>query len=168
MRSTRGFTLFELLIVMAMIGIISAIALPVLGGSTARNQVWTGSELIGSQIRQARLKAISRNMSFRVRFDCPAAGQFRVLQVTGNATIDNATTRCTDQQTYDSGVLVMPANVNYGTPPILTVNSRGVFSASGGTPGGIPTVITVSHTQAGTATRSLTMSATGQISFGAY
>ena len=46
--------------------------------------MWTASELIGSQIRQARLKAISRNKSFRVRFDCPSAGQFRVLVVTGS------------------------------------------------------------------------------------
>src|SRR5215204_7303644 len=94
MQSTRGFTLIELLIVVGMIGVLSAIALPGLTESSRRNTVWTSSELIGSQIRQARLKAISRNMSFRVRFDCPSVGQFRVLQVTGAALFDNGTTRC--------------------------------------------------------------------------
>lgn len=165
MGSTRGFTMFELLIVMGLIVVVSAIAIPTLSGSTARNNVWTASEMIGSQIRQARLKAISRNLSFRVRFDCPAVGQFRVLQVTGVALTDNAADRCSTNQTYDSGVYAMPALVTYGsTPPLLTVNSRGVFSSTGG----IPATITVTYQGAGSSSRSLVMSATGQITFGAY
>ena len=157
--------MFELLVVMGLIAVISAIAIPVLGGSTARNKVWTASELIGSQIRQARLKAISRNMSFKVRFDCPVVGQFRVLQVTGIAATDNAANRCSTNQTYDSGVYNMPAMVSYNaTPPLLTVNSRGVFSSTGG----IPTTLTVTYNGAGSSSRTLTMSATGQITFGAY
>ena len=82
--SARGFTLIELMITMALIGILAAIGLPVMSSSIERNRVWTGSELVGSQIRQARLKAISRNQRFRVRFDCPVAGQLRVLVVTGD------------------------------------------------------------------------------------
>jgi Tfp pilus assembly protein FimT len=157
--------MFELLIVMALIAILSAVAIPTLSGSTARNSVWSASEAIGSQIRQARLKAISRNMSFRVRFNCPAVGQFRVLQVMNNALIDNAVNRCGMQQTYDSGVYAMPANVTYdATPPVLTVNSRGVFASTTG----IPTTITVTYTGASTTSRALTMSATGQISFETY
>jgi prepilin-type N-terminal cleavage/methylation domain-containing protein len=77
MRSTRGFTLFELLIVMALIATASAMAIPTIMGSVERNSVWTASETIGAQIRQARLKAISRNRTFRVRFDCPNVGQLR-------------------------------------------------------------------------------------------
>ena len=165
MHSTRGFTMFELLVVMGMMAAIAGIAIPTLAGSTARNAVWTASEQIGSQIRQARLKAISRNMSFRVRFNCPAAGQFRLLQVTGVAAIDNAADRCSTNQLYDSGIFVMPSNVSYNaTPPVLTVNSRGVFSSTAG----IPTTITVTYNGAGTTSRSLVMSATGQISFGTY
>lgn len=165
MRSTRGFTLFELLVVMGLIAVMAGIAIPTLSGSTARNSVWTASETIGSQIRQARLKAISRNLSFRVRFNCPAAGQFRVLQVTGVAATDNAANRCRTSQLYDSGTFVMPANVAYdAVMPLLTVNSRGVFTSTTG----IPTVITVTYTGAGTTSRALTMSATGQISFETY
>ncbi|MSO62352.1 MAG: hypothetical protein EXQ50_09715 [Acidobacteria bacterium] len=153
--------MFELLVTMGLIAVLSAIAIPVLSGSTARNSVWTASETIGTQIRQARLKAISRNRSFRIRFDCPEAWQFRVLEVTGNSTIDNATDRCSLYQTYDSGVYAMPSNVTYGTPPVLTVNSRGVFSSTGS----IPASITVTN---GSSSRELSVSATGQINFGIY
>ena len=157
--------MLELLVTMALVTILAGIAIPTLSGSTDRNADWTASELIGSQIRQARLKAISRNMNFRVRFNCPAVGQFRVLQVTGNPTIDNAVARCTAYQQFDSGVYVMPRNVNYGAvPPLLEVNGRGTFTSTGG----IPTTITVSHTGTSTTSRSLTMSATGQVSFAAY
>jgi len=163
MRSVRGFTMFELLIVMALISIFAAMGIPTLQESTRRNAVWTASETIGTQIRQARLKAISRNKSFRVRFNCPAVGQFRVLEVTGNGTIDNNTARCTMQQTHDSGVYAMPANVSYGsTPPLLTVNSRGIFTSSTS----IPSTITVAY---GTySSRTVQVSATGQINFGIY
>jgi Tfp pilus assembly protein FimT len=157
--------MFELLVVMALITILTAIAIPTLFGSTDRNSVWSASELIGSQIRQARLKAISRNTRFRVRFDCPAVGQFRVLQVTGDALIDNAADRCSNNQEFDSGVYQMPANVTYGDdPPLLEVNGRGTFTSDSG----IPTTITVTYNGATTTSRSLTMSATGQITFETY
>lgn len=163
MRSTRGFTMFELLVVMGLITVLAGMSIPSLLEATRRNSVWSASELIGSQIRQARLKAISRNKSFRVRFDCPAAGQFRLLEVTGNSTIDDATNRCSTYQTYDSGVFAMPTNVSYGTGlPVLTVNSRGIFSSTTG----IPATITVTY--GGYSSRSFTVSATGQIVFAGY
>jgi prepilin-type N-terminal cleavage/methylation domain-containing protein len=163
MRSTRGFTLFELLVVMGLIAILSAISIPVMMESAGRNSAWTASEQIGSQIRQARLKAISRNRTFRVRFDCPQVGQYRVLVVTGDAVIDAAANRCDMTQQFDSGVYAMPDRVTYtDPPPLLEVNSRGVFTSSLG----IPATIAVTYN--GESTRNLTVSATGQINFDVY
>jgi prepilin-type N-terminal cleavage/methylation domain-containing protein len=167
MRSNRGFTLMELLVVVGLIAVLSAVSIPYMLGSTARNSVWTASEQIGSQIRQARLKAISHNLSFQVRFDCPEVGQFRVLRLTGVSTTDDGENRCHETLDYDSGVFAMPVNVDYGEfdePLKLTVNSRGVFSSTAG----IPTTITVTYSLGETSSRALTMSATGQISFAAY
>jgi prepilin-type N-terminal cleavage/methylation domain-containing protein len=159
MRSDRGFTLIELLIVLAMIGIISAIAIPTLSSSTERNAVWTASEQIGSQVRQARLKAVTRNTPFRVVFDCPVVGQYRVLIVDG--TIDDAG-RCDQTIEHDSGVYTMPANVGFDSGlPALEVNGRGQYSVIG--VGALPLTITVQY--GSTHARALTVSVTGQIGF---
>lgn len=162
MRSTRGFTLFELLIVVALIGILSAVAIPTLNESTNRNAVWTASEQIGSQIRQARLKAITRNQRFRVTFDCPANGQYRVLAVQNNPLIDDDVDRCRQTYRHDTGVYTMPVNVRFGAGlPTLEVNGRGMYSLIG--VGTLPLTITVQY--GATRSRDLTVSATGQITF---
>jgi len=163
MRSTRGFTLFELLVAVALISILAAVGLPVMRESVIRNNVWTASEGIGAQVRQARLRAISRNQSFRVRFDCPAAGQMRVLIVTGDPGIDDDANRCNLYQESDGGIFAMPVGVTYGDAvPTLTVNSRGMYTATGGLP------VTVDVGYGGYTFRSMTISATGQISFETY
>ena len=161
MRSERGFTLLEIIIVVGLIGVLGAIALPVLSESTNRNAVWTASEQIGSQVRQARLKAITRNSPFRVVFDCPATGQYRVLAVDG--TIDDED-RCSNTVDGDSGVFVMPTNISFGTVPTMEVSGRGVYSLPGG--GSLPLTITVQYGDSHA--RSLTVSVTGQITFEIY
>ena len=161
MQSSRGFTLIELLIVLSMIGILSAIGLPVLMESSNRNGVWTASEAIASQVRQARLKAITRNSAFRVVFNCPANRQYRVLIVDG--TINDAN-RCQNTLQHDSGVLTLPANVDFGAVPAIQVNGRGQYSLPGG--GVMPLTIDVRY--GNTHTRTFTVSITGQISFAAF
>lgn len=147
------------MISLALAGVLAAISVPVFIEASGRNAVWTGSEMIGAQIRQARLKAISRNTSFQVQFDCPAVGQFRVLVV--DATIADAG-RCATTLGFDSGVFAMPPGVGFNAGgaavPALRVNGRGNFTSAGA----IPLTIDVTY---GERSRSLTVSATGQITF---
>ncbi len=150
-----------------LIGVISAISIPYLSGSTSRNAVWTTSEQIGSQIRQARLKAVTRNTRFRVTFNCPAAGQYRVLAVQGNALLDDAADRCSQTYTHDSGIYTTPRNVSYTAGlPVLEVNGRGAYSIIG--VGVLPLAITVTYSSEQTFSRRLTVNATGQITFDAF
>ena len=161
MRSNRGFSMIELIVVMGMISVLGAMALPVMFDSNNRNAVWTASEQIGSQVRQARLQAITRNMTFQVRFNCPVAGQYRMLMVDANI---NDADRCTQYRNFDSGVFRMPANVTYGNPPGLQVNGRGQYSIVG--VGALP--LTVSVTHANGHSRNMTISITGQITFATF
>lgn len=147
------------MIALVVAGAVAATAVPVFIESSARNAVWTASETIGSQVRQARLKAISRNRSFQVRFDCPAVGQYRVLAVNA-ATIANPN-RCSTTEPFDSGIFVMPPRVSFGAVNTLTVNGRGIYTSTGV----IPQTITVTY---GPRSRTLTVSATGQITFSTF
>ena len=161
MRSNRGFTMIELIIVLGMIGVLSAMALPVMFDANNRNAVWTASEAIGSQVRQARLKAITSNTSFQVRFNCPIAGQYRVLVVDANI---NDADRCTQYKTRDTGIYTVPANITFGTPSNLQVNGRGQYSIVG--VGALPLTVSVAHTNGHM--RNMTISITGQISFATF
>lgn len=161
MRSERGYTLIEVLITLGLFGVVTAISVPVFMESNSRSNLWSGAERIGAAIRQARLKAISTNTSFRVAFNCPDANEVRTLIMTGNPVIDDDADRCNDTLDGDSAVIELPTGVGYDvdTTTSLEVTGRGVFSANGGT---IPLVITTTH---GGAMRTLTVSGTGQITF---
>ena len=150
-----------MLVGLAIIGVVSAISIPVFLESSARNSLYTGSERIGATIRSTRLKAISQNRTFRVRFDCPSANQMRALVLTGNATIDNATNRCYNTQTGDGEVVEMPTGVTYDPEDAteIQISPRGVVTAVGDS---IPLVITASY---GANTRTVTVSPTGQLTY---
>jgi prepilin-type N-terminal cleavage/methylation domain-containing protein len=163
MQSSRGFTLIELLVVVSIIGILGAMALPRLTDSSNRNSVWTAAEQVASQIRQARLKAITRNTRFRVVFNCPGNRQYRVLAVDG--TIDNAD-RCTQTLPHDSGIYSLPARVDFGAVPPLQVDGRGQYSIPPGFAGVLPLAINVQYEN--THLRTFTVSITGQITFAAF
>jgi prepilin-type N-terminal cleavage/methylation domain-containing protein len=161
MRSERGFSLVEVLVVVGLIGILSAISVPVFIESNSRNALWTGAEQIGATIRSARFRAISQNTPYRVTFNCPAANELRTLIVTGDPAVDDDEGRCAQTLEGDTGVIELPTGVVYDTEDAtaLHVTGRGTFTANGAA---IPLTITVTH---GSAERTLTVSGTGQINF---
>jgi prepilin-type N-terminal cleavage/methylation domain-containing protein len=161
MRSERGYSMVELLITLGLIGVVSAISVPVFIESNARSSLWSGSEQLGASIRSARLKAISQNTAHRVTFNCPAANELRILIMTGDPAVDDDAGRCSQTVDGDSGIIQLPGGVAYDVDDAtsLQVTGRGIFTANGGA---IPLTITVTH---GAATRTLTVSGTGQITF---
>jgi len=134
---SRGFSLVELLITVALIGIMAAMSIPVLSGARRRAVVFSAQRDVAAQIRTARFSAVTGNKVMQVRFNCPSTGQYRVIEVTGNTTIDNDTARCSypwpdfDSSTLpnsDGPVVLLPDGVSFSATQNLSIDSRGQIS----------------------------------------
>ena len=98
LRSHAGFTLIDIVIVMALLATLSAIAVPTIqdiGNAIALGQA---QRMVQSELQQARLKSVTTNRILRVRFNCPLAQQFRIVELIGTpaapAPQDTAANRC--------------------------------------------------------------------------
>lgn len=67
-RNRKGFTLLELMIVIMLIGIIAAIALPGFQGWMVKNRLNGAARQVMTELMETRSKAVSRNNRFRVFF----------------------------------------------------------------------------------------------------
>jgi prepilin-type N-terminal cleavage/methylation domain-containing protein len=95
MRDDRGFSLIEVLAVVAVIGVIAAVAAPVITNSLEGMRLGASARELERQLQDARLKAVSTNRRIRVRTNCPATGEYRMVQVLGT-TADASTSRCSE------------------------------------------------------------------------
>lgn len=64
----RGFTLIELMVVVGIIGLTAAVALPSIAGYVRSNRIRTGQDLVASALQKARNMAIMRNTQMGVTF----------------------------------------------------------------------------------------------------
>jgi prepilin-type N-terminal cleavage/methylation domain-containing protein len=176
-RPDRGFSLIELLMVVAFIGTIAAIALPVMQDVSANIKLSEASRLVERELQNARLKAVSTNRLLRVRPNCPAAGYIRTVEVVDLAT-DNDAARC-NPTTYpfpapDENIITRP---NFDGPVrtlpegSTVTNAIIEFTPDGtarvvvaGTPTAIvaPVVITISR---GGKSRSVTINGAGKVQY---
>lgn len=99
--SERGFTIVELLFVLAAIVTITAISVPQISNLMNSSRAADGARTVERELQVARLQAVSTSKSMRVRLNCPASGQLRVLEVTGVSSTDDASNRC-DPTAYPS------------------------------------------------------------------
>jgi type IV fimbrial biogenesis protein FimT len=66
--SSMGFTLLEVLIAMAILGILVAVAVPSFGTFTANQHLVGAAEQVYGHLQQARLEAVTRNATVYVNF----------------------------------------------------------------------------------------------------
>jgi Tfp pilus assembly protein FimT len=89
-----GFSVVEVTVVAAVTMITVGLAAPSITGAIETYQFNSDVQSVAATIRSARFTAVASNVAMRVRFNCPSTGQMRVVEVTGNAAIDNAGDRC--------------------------------------------------------------------------
>lgn len=95
MRAERGFSLVEMLAVVAVLAIIAAIAGPVYQNAVDGMRLGWAARDLERELQDARLKAVSTNRRMRVRTNCPAVGQYRMVQWLNNAS-DASLDRCSE------------------------------------------------------------------------
>lgn len=89
-----GFTLVEMVAVMALALSIGAITVPRINAFLRLQRATTAARMVEREMQTARLQAVSASRAMRVRFNCPAVGQMRILELTGVAATDDAANRC--------------------------------------------------------------------------
>src|SRR5262245_42498501 len=96
--SERGFTLVDLLAVMALIGVISAIALPSMLGARDRIRLGQAARERERELQPAKARAVAKSRPMRVWFNCPSNGEYRAVELIGTAAApvaaDSAANRC--------------------------------------------------------------------------
>ena len=87
-------TLSELMMTTLVATTLLAIAVP--SGMAALDSLALGNarQAVGTALQTARLRAVSANRPMRLRLNCPATGQYRVVEVTGVSSVDNSGARC--------------------------------------------------------------------------
>jgi len=68
-RHQSGFSLIELLVVLVILGVMSAIAIPAFSDWRERQAVQGATQTLMAQLKQARVLAVSENRGVRISFD---------------------------------------------------------------------------------------------------
>ncbi len=97
-RPDGGFSLVELLVIVAVVGILAGIGMPLLGSAIDQARLASSVRDVERELQTARLKAVATKRVLRVRFNCPESGQFRMVELIGTpaspVTADMSSDRC--------------------------------------------------------------------------
>ena len=98
-----GFTMVDILATIAILATMAAIAAPQMVDGVDRMRLGMSARDVERELQFARLKSVATNTPMRIRFNCPVAGQFRVVELIGTPRVplaaDTAANRC-DESIY--------------------------------------------------------------------
>ena len=145
-RAAAGYSLVEVLLVTGIMAVVAAIAVPTVGAAMRRYALNNLSQQVAATIRSARYTAVAKNKVVRVRFDCPANDQYRMVEFTAMSTIDDDVDRCSVSDypypdttpdaspNVDGPVIVVPAGTELGVVTDLEIDARGRLTPLAGCP----------------------------------
>jgi prepilin-type N-terminal cleavage/methylation domain-containing protein len=132
-----GFTLIDMMIAISVMAILAAAAVPQLMNVADSLKLGQAQRDVNVELNQARLLAVSSNRPIRMRFNCPAAGQYRITELIGSPSVpdvdDSANDRCSDTKwrypandndpatrpNHDGPLRYLPSGVTFGASPTL-------------------------------------------------
>lgn len=111
-----GFSIVELLAVSAISVIVVGIGFPVFQSTSDTLRVRGAIRSVQTELQAARHRAVASQRPVRVRLNCPAAGEFRVVELIGSTSepdpADTASDRCSEGRypypAADTNVLTRP------------------------------------------------------------
>lgn len=96
--SQSGFSFVEMLVVVALVGIMSVVGLPLLGGMRNTIELGEAARQVERELQSARMTAVSSNQPMRVMFNCPNTSEYRMVELIGTpavpAAADGTVGRC--------------------------------------------------------------------------
>ena len=133
-----GFSLVDIMVAVSVMAIIAAGAVPALMNVADSMKLGQGQRDVYQEMQTARLVAVASNRPMRLRFNCPAAGQYRLTELIGtpskpDVTNDDASDRCSDvkwkypandndptsRPNHDGPVRRLPNKVSFGATATL-------------------------------------------------
>lgn len=145
-RKGSGFTLMEVMVVMAIIGILASISVPNFRNYMIQRRLNGATRQIMSDLMYARMQAVSQNNKFRVIFNGDGK-QYTILD-------DN-----NDNDNADSGEQTVVKNIQTDYPDVtFSSNNNPIFSPRG-TASSLPTI---TLTNSG-GTKTITVAITGRV-----
>ena len=171
--------------VITLIGILSGMAVAYFRDMTDSMRLNTGAREVERELQTARLRAVATNRPIRVRFNCPTAGEYRMVELIGSTRVpvaaDTAANRC--QQTVypfpagDANPMTLPnhdgptrqlhQSLSFGAVQTLEFWPNGTVHADNGIAGvewpELPPVGTAITIIKGNATKTITVNGLGKI-----
>ena len=129
--SAHGFSLVDLMLTVAVVGTVAAMAVPSMINAVDAQRLGIDTQNVMREMQLARLNAVTTNRPIRIRFNCPATGYYRRVELIGSVNTPNngldadnqAAVRCGTSFPYpaaDNDPLTRPNNDG----PVQQLNSK--------------------------------------------
>jgi Tfp pilus assembly protein FimT len=157
--SSAGFTLIDVICTVAIFTILAGISVPAFQNVTEGYKLGQTVREVERELQTARLKAVTANRPLRLRFNCPATGQYRIVELIGSTSVpaaeDSASNRCQEsaypspaadanpltRPNHDGPMRRLPTGITFGTVNTLEFWPDGSVHQAQGTTVPWPVVV---------------------------